>query len=209
MRPMTSNVLVTAHLGVEKAMMPRFQPSRWSLFLVFVLMPPTWIGLGTWIGLRTGNPLIGVGLALGLLVLEGFILRVRHGQRRVVQHRDQRAMMDYSRRMRRSGIELTPEQIPVGNHLLLSGLLLTIDGMVLDIGAPAWLIERISKDRDMEAKEGASSSGLEEDAQGGTGRECPHCRANGGRNARTYLMMIAPTSSGHWDLTLTVVGRPS
>ena len=22
-------------------------------------------------------------------------------------------------------------------------------------------------------------------------------------------MMIAPTSSGHWDLTLTVVGRPS
>ena len=150
---MTSNVLVTAHLGVEKAMMPRFQPSRWSLFLVFVLMPPTWIGLGTWIGLRTGNPLIGVGLALGLLVLEGFILRVRHGQRRVVQHRDQRAMMDYSRRMRRSGIDLTPEHIPVGNHLLLSGLLLTIDGMVLDIGAPAWLIERISKDRDMEAKE--------------------------------------------------------
>ena len=34
------------------------------------------------------------------------------------------------------------------NHLLLSGILVTVNGVVLDIGLPGWLTERLPKDSD-------------------------------------------------------------
>ena len=40
------------------------------------------------------------------------------------------------------------ENIPVGTHLLLSGLLVTVNGVVLDIGLPGWMTERLPKDSD-------------------------------------------------------------
>ena len=39
-------------------------------------------------------------------------------------------------------------RIPVGTHLLLSGLLVTINGVVYDLGMPAWLVVRLPKERD-------------------------------------------------------------
>ena len=39
------------------------------------------------------------------------------------------------------------EQHSHGNHLLLGGILVTVNGVVLDIGYPAWMSERLAKNR--------------------------------------------------------------
>ena len=38
--------------------------------------------------------------------------------------------------------------IPIGNHLILSGIPVTVNGVVLDIGYPAWLFERLPKEQE-------------------------------------------------------------
>ena len=50
--------------------------------------------------------------------------------------------------MKRSKVKPSRDNIPVGTHLLLSGILVTVNGVVLDIGLPGWLTERLPKDSD-------------------------------------------------------------
>ena len=42
--------------------------------------------------------------------------------------------------------------MPIGNHLLLKGLLVTVNGNVYDIGFPGWLVVRLPKERDRQFK---------------------------------------------------------
>ena len=55
-------------------------------------------------------------------------------------------MIKYARRMRRFKATPQASNIPIGNHLLLGGILVTVNGVVLDIGFPAWLFERLPKE---------------------------------------------------------------
>jgi hypothetical protein len=50
--------------------------------------------------------------------------------------------------------KVSPERgnIPVGTHLLLSGMLVTVNGVVLDLGMPGWLSVRLPKDTDKAVK---------------------------------------------------------
>ena len=50
------------------------------------------------------------------------------------------------RRLKRYKVTFDKERIPVGTHLLLSGLLVTINGVVYDLGLPGWLVVRLPKD---------------------------------------------------------------
>ena len=74
--------------------------------------------------------------------------RFNRQQRKQIKHRDQRSLVDYARMMKRSKVKPSRENIPVGTHLLLSGILVTVNGVVLDIGLPGWLTERLPKDSD-------------------------------------------------------------
>ena len=44
------------------------------------------------------------------------------------------------------------QNIPIGNHLLLGGILVSVNGVVLDIGFPAWLFERLPKESDKKVR---------------------------------------------------------
>ena len=63
-------------------------------------------------------------------------------QRHVVKQRDQRMMIELGRRLKRKKAVPTESNTPIGTHLILTGLLLTVNGVVLDIGLPAWLASR-------------------------------------------------------------------
>ena len=69
-------------------------------------------------------------------------------QRRQIRHRDQKAMVAYAKRMKRFKVTPDKTNLPVGTHLLLSGILVSVNGVVLDIGVPAWLTEHLPKDSD-------------------------------------------------------------
>ena len=57
-------------------------------------------------------------------------------QRKQIKHRDQRSLVQYAKMMKRSKVKPSRDNIPVGTHLLLSGILVTVNGVVLDIGLP-------------------------------------------------------------------------
>jgi hypothetical protein len=57
-------------------------------------------------------------------------------------------MVSYARRLKRNGVKLEPDNVPVANHLLLNGLLLTVNGNVFDIGYPAWMFLRFEAEKD-------------------------------------------------------------
>ena len=43
--------------------------------------------------------------------------------------------------------------IPIGNHLLLGGILVSVNGVVLDIGYPAWMFERLAKEPEKKVRQ--------------------------------------------------------
>ena len=55
-------------------------------------------------------------------------------------------MVAYAKRMRRHKIKMQRSELPVGTHLLLSGMLLTINGVVYDIGFPGWMTNLVPKE---------------------------------------------------------------
>ena len=95
---------------------------------------------------------VGIALTIGLLCLHFFFRRFRKLQRRVIRHRDQKAMIAYARRLKRNKIKLSRDDIPIGNHLLMSGLLVPTNGNVYDIGFPGWLTVRLPKESDKSIK---------------------------------------------------------
>ena len=61
-------------------------------------------------------------------------------------------MVAYAKRIKRHKISLSRSEIPVGTHLLLSGMLLTINGIVYDIGLPGWMTTLIPKESERAVK---------------------------------------------------------
>ncbi|MGB2018382.1 MAG: hypothetical protein ACPHX2_07555, partial [Candidatus Poseidoniaceae archaeon] len=97
---------------------------------------------------------VGVGAALALGGLHLMYVRLLKQQRHVVKQRDQRMMIELGRRLKRRRAVPTEANTPIGTHLILTGLLLTVNGVVLDIGLPAWLSARNEEvaDRSMQAR---------------------------------------------------------
>ena len=93
--------------------------------------------------------LVGVSL---LLLAHSTSRRVLRQQRKLIRHRDQKAMVAYAKRMKRFKVAPDKSNIPVGTHLLLSGILISVNGVVLDIGLPGWLTEHLPKDSDKAIK---------------------------------------------------------
>ena len=94
------------------------------------------------------EPAEGAVATVTLFVLQFGIHRFNRQQRKQIKHRDQRSLVQYAKMMKRSKVKPSRDNIPVGTHLLLSGILVTVNGVVLDIGLPGWLTERLPKDSD-------------------------------------------------------------
>ena len=140
-------MMIVCHEAVRRGMTPRYSPSLFMTIVQFVLLPMIFIVIG--IGLDSiYGPAEGAVAALTLFVLQYGLHRFNRQQRKQIKHRDQRSLVEYTKMMKRFKVKPNRDNIPVGTHLLLSGLLVTVNGVVLDIGLPGWMIERLPKDSD-------------------------------------------------------------
>ena len=146
-----ANVLIAAHEATRRGMPPKFSFGWLNLvFNCFVLIP-TWIVLAIFVYGQQGQ-LSGLLVLATLFLLHIASRRFARQQRRMIRHRDQKAMVAYAKRMKRFKVKPERGNIPVGTHLLLSGMLVTVNGVVLDLGLPAWLTVRLPKDTDKAVK---------------------------------------------------------
>ena len=142
-----ANVMIVSHEAVRRGMTPRYSPSLFMRIVQFILLPMIFVVIG--IGLDSiYGPAEGAVAAMTLFVLQFGLHRFNRQQRKQIQHRDQRSLVEYAKMMKRFKVKPNRENIPVGTHLLLSGLLVTVNGVVLDIGLPGWMTERLPKDSD-------------------------------------------------------------
>ena len=86
-----------------------------------------------------------------LLMSHSASRRVLRQQRKLIRHRS-KAMVAYAKRMKRFKVKPDKNNIPVGTHLLLSGILISVNGVILDIGLPGWMTEHLPKDSDKALK---------------------------------------------------------
>lgn len=143
-----ANLLAFAHEAVERGMPPSYHQSSTLLILNMVILWPLYAVIGWIASEQTGNWVIGLMTGLGLLGLHILTRRLRRQQRRVIRHRDQKAMVAYAKMMRRYNVTGDEERMPIGNNLLMSGLLFTVNGNVYDIGMPGWLVVRLRKEKE-------------------------------------------------------------
>lgn len=146
-----ANVMVVAHEATRRAMPPRFSASVLSSVFQYFVLIPMWFVLGILtyqeVGATEGLSVLG-----GLLFMHFSYVRFTRQQEHQIKHRDQRGLIKYARRMRRFKVQPSSENIPIGNHLLLGGILVSVNGVVLDIGFPAWLFERLPKESDKKVR---------------------------------------------------------
>lgn len=144
---LTANVLIAAHESVKQGMPSRYSSGIFSYLFVYGMFFPLLIaGSIFYSGITTPTE----GAVAFLIGFSFFIFhrRFKTQQEHIIQHRDQALMMKYAKRMKRFKVKPQEENIPIGTHLLLSGILLTVNGVVLDIGFPAWMIHRCTLDSD-------------------------------------------------------------
>jgi hypothetical protein len=148
---LNANMLIVAAHAVEKKMTPRYTSGMLAQVFNWGVLMPLWFILGT-IGYGEIGPLEGITIAASLLFIHQGIRRFNRQQWRVIKHRDQKAMVAYAKRIKRSKITLNRQSLPVGTHLLLSGMLCTIYGNVYDVGLPGWLTMMVSKETEKSLK---------------------------------------------------------
>ena len=142
---LNANVFITAAAAVNRKMTPRFTSSVITKIFHWGVLTPIWILLGIYATGEIGM-LEGIAIAFGLIFLHQSARRFSRQQMKVIRHRDQKAMVAYAKRVKRHKINLQRSELPVGTHLLLSGMLLTINGVVYDVGFPGWMTDLISKE---------------------------------------------------------------
>ncbi|HIA89864.1 MAG: hypothetical protein CXX80_01055 [Methanobacteriota archaeon] len=149
---LNANVMVASHHAIEKGVPPRFSPSPLTMVFNYLILLPIWWLLGIYI--TSFRPLAtGLGIAIGLTLVHIFYRRFKRNQRRVIKQRDQKGMIAYARRLKRLKARPTKDTMPIGNHLLLSGILVPINGAIYDIGFPAWLTVRLPQESERSVKQ--------------------------------------------------------
>ncbi len=146
-----ANVMIVAHEATRRSMPPRFSPGVLSSVFQYFVLVPMWFVLGILTYQEVGTS-EGLSVLGGLIFMHFSYARFSRQQEHQIKHRDQRGLIKYARRMRRFKVQPSAENIPIGNHLLLGGILVSVNGVVLDIGFPAWLFERLPKESDKKVR---------------------------------------------------------
>ena len=142
---LNANIMVAADAAVMRGVNPQYNVGFISQLINASIILPSIIFFGFLANKYLNRPLIGLITSTALLFMYIFIRRLRKSQRRLIRHRDQKAMVAYARRLRRNRVNLSASTVPVGNHLLLSGILVTVNKAVYDIGFPGWMVKRIER----------------------------------------------------------------
>ena len=149
---MNANVFIMSFHAIKSSLTPRFSASPLNFVFNYLLLIPIIFTIGI-IGYIEYGELYGIGIvAFGIFMHQTLRIYSRQ-QRSVIKHRDQKDMIDYARRVKRFKAIPSLSTTPIGTHMLLSGILVTVNGVVLDLGFPAWLTRRLPKDGDRIAKE--------------------------------------------------------
>ena len=150
---LNANVMVIAHEALEKGVPPTYSTPLVVKLVNWAILMPAWFVLGWLAWLETGqNLVVGAGITLAFVGIHLFTRRFRRLQRRVIKHRDQKGMILYAKNMKRYKVSGDENKMPIGNHLLLKGLLVTVNGNVYDIGFPGWMVIRLPKERERQFK---------------------------------------------------------
>ena len=147
----SANVLITAHEATRRGMPPRFSFGWLNIAFNYLVLGPLWIVLSI-LAYGEQGQMAGILIFITFIFMHVAVRRFSRQQRRVIKHRDQKAMVAYARRMKRFKVNPERSNIPVGTHMLLSGMLVTINGVVLDLGLPGWLNVRLPRDSDKAVK---------------------------------------------------------
>jgi hypothetical protein len=148
---LNANVFVAASGAVSKKMTPRFTSGAISKIFHWGVLTPIWLLLGIYASGEIGM-LEGATIAVGLVFTHQSARRFSRQQMKVIRHRDQKAMIAYAKRIKRHKINLQRPELPIGTHLLLSGMLLTVNGVVYDVGFPAWMTDLIPRESERSVK---------------------------------------------------------
>ena len=148
---LNANVMIVASSAVSRKMTPRFTSGIISQVINWGILTPLWLLVGIYASGEIGI-LEGLAISLGLIIVHQNARRFKKQQSRVIRHRDQKAMVAYAKRIKRHKISLSRSETPVGTHLLLTGMLLTINGIVYDIGMPGWMTTLIPKESERAVK---------------------------------------------------------
>jgi hypothetical protein len=146
-----ANILVASHEASRRGMPPIYRSSALNTIFQLLVLLPTWVVLGIYVSQEIGE-VQGLLVTITLIMIQFGVKRFSRQQRRVIRHRDQKAMIAYSKRMRRYKVQPERANIPVGTHLLLSGMLVTVNGVVLDVGLPGWMTVRLPRDTEKSVK---------------------------------------------------------
>ena len=146
-----ANLLIAAHEATRKQMTPKYQSGRLSIIFNFFILTPLILLSGIYIFSEYGQ-MEGLVATSIFLMSHSTSRRVLRQQRKLIRHRDQKAMVAYAKRMKRFKVKPDKTNIPVGTHLLLSGILVSVNGVILDIGLPGWMTEHLPKDSDKAIK---------------------------------------------------------
>ena len=146
-----ANLLIAAHEATRKQMTPKYQSGRLSIIFNFFILTPLILLSGIYIFSEYGQ-MEGLVATSIFLMSHSASRRVLRQQRKLIRHRDQKAMVAYAKRMKRFKVKPDKTNIPVGTHLLLSGILVSVNGVILDIGLPGWMTEHLPKDSDKAIK---------------------------------------------------------
>ena len=148
---LNANFLIASSHAVQKRMTPRYSSGIISNIFNWGVLTPIWIILGIFLSNEIGM-LEGISVAVGMIALHQNARRFNKQQGKVIKHRDQKAMIWYAKRLKRHKVRLARDELPVGTHLLMSGLLITINGIVYDVGLPGWLTEYVPKESERSLK---------------------------------------------------------
>ena len=146
-----ANMLIAAHEATRKQMTPKYQSGRLSIIFNFFILIPLFLLFGIYIYTEIGQ-MEGILSIVLLMLSHSTTRRVLRQQRKLIRHRDQKAMVAYAKRMKRYKVAPDRSNIPVGTHLLISGILVSVNGVILDIGLPGWMTEHLPKDSDKAIK---------------------------------------------------------
>jgi len=139
---LNANAFSIAHEAVERLTAPIIAPTLLQNFIRWGLLPLVWLSLGAIILLETGDTSAAGLVGFGLVSAHIAAVRFRNQTSHQVRHRNQPLMVRMARRLKKEKVVGDLSRSPVGNHLLLSGILLEVGGVILDVGFPLWMVER-------------------------------------------------------------------
>ena len=139
---LNANAFSIAHEAVERLTAPIISPTLLQNFVRWGLLPLIWLSMGAIILLETGDTSAAGLVAFGLVSAHIAVVRFRKQTSHQVRHRNQPLMVKMARRFKKEKVVGDLSRSPIGNHLLLSGILLEVGGVVLDVGFPLWMVER-------------------------------------------------------------------